>query len=217
MPSRLYTALDPQPLARTVVTWSWIQVGASFALCLGYLAWAANAAGAILALLVSVVFLIVYGVTGVLALKWIYRVTRNAHAFAEGLPTSPAWAVGWFFVPVAALWKPYAALSDVWQASERPAGWRTAPKPRWLAWWWIAWIAYGVANYIYSVTARFTEDRGVLALMLAVCAGIQLVATVLFVRLVRGLTTLQSAQITFGGERATDAPPSGSPEVFEGV
>src|ERR1700754_3506800 len=48
---------------------------------------------------------------------WIHRANRNARALgAVGMRFSPGWAVGWFFVPIANLWKPYQAMKEIWQA-----------------------------------------------------------------------------------------------------
>jgi hypothetical protein len=41
---------------------------------------------------------------------WIYRANANAHALGGDLSVSPGWAVGWFFVPIACLFKPYLAM-----------------------------------------------------------------------------------------------------------
>ncbi|RYY09693.1 MAG: DUF4328 domain-containing protein, partial [Alphaproteobacteria bacterium] len=54
---------------------------------------------------------------------WIYRVNANAHSFADGLTITPGWNVGWFFVPIANLWKPFEGIKEVWQAGVDPAEW----------------------------------------------------------------------------------------------
>lgn len=40
---------------------------------------------------------------GIAVLRWIYRASRNAHAFGPAMTVTPGWAVGWFFVPIANL------------------------------------------------------------------------------------------------------------------
>jgi hypothetical protein len=73
---------------------------------------------------------------------WTYRANTNIRRLgAEGLRNSPGWSVGWFFVPIALLWKPYQAMKDLWQASAQPSEWRTQPRTAMLPWWWTFWIA----------------------------------------------------------------------------
>jgi Domain of unknown function (DUF4328) len=60
---------------------------------------------------------------------------------------SPGWAVGFYFIPVVALWKPFLAMKEIWSASEAP-GDRARNSPRvlkipWLlASWWAAFNVY---------------------------------------------------------------------------
>ena len=81
-------------------------------------------------------YFLAYAVAGFLILKWIYRTSRNAHSAAAGLPISPPWSVGWYFVPFANLWKPFQALRQTWQVSTDPADWAAVGTPRRLRWWW---------------------------------------------------------------------------------
>ncbi len=92
-------------------------------------------------------------ITGFLALKWIYRVNLNAHTLARGLVVSPAWNVGWFFVPIAYLWKPFQGVSQSWQATVSPSRWSAEPTPPILRWWWGLWLAGLFAD---NVSLRLT-------------------------------------------------------------
>ena len=53
----------------------------------------------------------------VLYFIWIHRATKNLRALT-GYPMTqtPGWAVGWYFVPIAFLFKPYRGMSDIWGA-----------------------------------------------------------------------------------------------------
>jgi hypothetical protein len=56
---------------------------------------------------------------------WIYRANYNARQLgATDMKFSPGWAVGWYFIPIANLWKPYQAMCEIWQASAAPANWQ---------------------------------------------------------------------------------------------
>ena len=86
---------------------------------------------------------------------WIHRVAWNARAFAGAsrMKFTPRWSVGWYFVPVANLWKPYQAMKEIWRASAEPARMETASIPAWLPLWWFLWVAGDIAG---NLSARMT-------------------------------------------------------------
>ena len=90
----------------------------------------------------------IYLVNIVLICMWTYRASANAHSLRKGLETSPPWAVGWYFIPFANLWKPFAAMKDIWKASfSREAG-QPTPSDGVLGGWWAFWIISGIAGNI---------------------------------------------------------------------
>ncbi len=73
----------------------------------------------------------------ILVLTWTYRANANCRRLgATGMRFRPGWAVGWFFVPVANLWKPYQVMREIWAASRDPDRWQTQAAPAILKWWW---------------------------------------------------------------------------------
>lgn len=85
-------------------------------------------------------------ITGFVVLKWVYRANRNARAFGRGLSNTPPWAVGWFFVPIASLWKPFQAMEEMWRVSQNPEGWKRLAVPPLLRWWWGFWLVGTIAG-----------------------------------------------------------------------
>ena len=94
---------------------------------------------------------------------WVYRSAVNARALgAGGFQFSPGWAVGWYFIPIACLWMPYKAMSEIIRAS-RPAlpftdstAWwdiRTGPI---LPLWWATWI---IGHAIARIGHTLWQDR----------------------------------------------------------
>lgn len=80
-------------------------------------------------------FFAAYVASGLLYLAWVYRAARNVRALgALNLPTSPGWAVGWYFVPIANIWKPFEALKDIWSASISAPAWRKHEPPSIVGW-----------------------------------------------------------------------------------
>lgn len=91
---------------------------------------------------VGLAFLVVYLSTAVVWCIWF----RRSHAFAKvGDPPMEhgpnAW--GWFFVPIANLWKPYQAVKELWSAAPRS---RYLEPPGVLSAWWAAWIISNVTG-----------------------------------------------------------------------
>ena len=80
-------------------------------------------------------------VTGIMALVWIYRAHLAARRDeSRSISVSPGWAVGWFFVPIANLWKPYHAMWQLWRY-QHPTGGRML-----LRCWWALWLASSVVG-----------------------------------------------------------------------
>lgn len=98
--------------------------------------------------------LLVFVITGIAFLRWIYFANYNTGSFgATGMQFTPGWAVGWYFVPVATLWKPYQALKEVFKASHPDFldDWQHAPHPRILPLWWTLWV---ISNFIGQAVFR---------------------------------------------------------------
>jgi len=80
---------------------------------------------------------------------WIHRSHRNLRALgAEELRFTPASAVGYFFVPLLNLWKPYQAMKELWQASASPGHWEGMPCGPLLGTWWTLWLGAGIAGQV---------------------------------------------------------------------
>ena len=148
-----------------------------------------------------------YTVAAFLVLKWIYRTNRNAHSVARGLTTPPNWAIIWFFVPIAFLWKPFQAFQETWQVSVAGGtrDWRAVKTPRILGWWWGMFL---VSNFLGQAVFRITMSAGTLGGM-AIASGFDVAASLLavplnvvFIRIVRDLTRMQVVDMTFGEAEA---------------
>lgn len=101
---------------------------------------------------VASVYLLVFIVSGVLILRWIYRANQNARALgAEGMTFTPGWSAGWYFVPVFTLWKPYQAMKEIWKASVNPTDWKNVEPGGVLGLWWATWI---ISNMISQAAFR---------------------------------------------------------------
>jgi len=110
--------------------------------------------------------------SAVVILMWIYRANLNAHRLgAKEMEFSPGWAVGWYFVPFANLWKPYQAMREIWQASANPERWEYEDRSWLLPVWWTIWIISNVVdNAAFRLALR--DDQSIDQLIIASGVGI---------------------------------------------
>jgi hypothetical protein len=94
-------------------------------------------------------------VSAIAFLVWTYGARKSLDALGvRGMRFSPRSSVGWFFVPIANLWKPYQAIAEIWRASdpERDAGqaesWREAPVPPLFLAWWGVFLIWGALDRV---------------------------------------------------------------------
>jgi len=91
-------------------------------------------------------------VTVVIFAIWIYRANYNARQLgATDMQFSPGWAVGWYFIPIANLWKPYQAMREIWQASAMPGSWQQQPRGPILPLWWTFFL---LSNFLGNAAFR---------------------------------------------------------------
>ena len=130
-------------------------------------------------------------VTGICFLVWTYRLSRNTRAFGvAGLQFTPAWAVGYFFVPVVSLYRPYQIFREIWRASDpgptprSGLAWQNIRPPALLGFWWGSWL---VSTLTDRLAAQTPNDLGASV----VGAAVSLVSAVLAVSVVRLYTARQ--------------------------
>jgi hypothetical protein len=79
-------------------------------------------------------------------LIWIYRANLNCHGFgAQGMKFSPGWSVGYFFIPIANLYRPYQIMKEIWKVSKNPSNWQNEMESPLVGWWWALWL---ISNYL---------------------------------------------------------------------
>ncbi|MCC7071424.1 MAG: DUF4328 domain-containing protein [Deltaproteobacteria bacterium] len=130
---------------------------------------------------------------------WLNRAAHNVRALGHsGFETSPAFAVGSFFIPFLNLWKPYQATQEIWQASSatsnETSSWLSSPRSELIKAWWAAWIFSGIAGRISWKVESTTVDL--------VAAGLTWLAAILCVTMMRQVMRAQDEQ----ARRRTHAP-----------
>jgi len=84
----------------------------------------------------------------VLLLFWMRSMNRALRGLGvRGLRYSPWGTVLWWFVPVASLFAPYRAMSELWQASNPRLfrHWRRTDRSPVLSWWWGLYLASAIS------------------------------------------------------------------------
>jgi len=146
----------------------------------------------------ALVYVGVYIATVVVFAMFTHRSCSNAVALgARGMQFTPGWAVGWYFIPIMNLFKPYQATREIHQALDPEAGsddWRLLGRSSSLiGWWWAAWIVSNLVGWIV-IRVTLSSNPAVLAVgpWLDVVDGLaDVVLCTLAVLVVRMLTARQ--------------------------
>ena len=145
----------------------------------------------------ALVYVLVFVATAVVWAMFVHRSCANAHALgAVGMEFTPGWAVGWYFVPIANLFKPGQAMQEIYRATDPaadPDHWRWRPVPSLLNWWWGAWV---VSNVLGGMIGRLALASNPSALGVSVAldvldGALDVVLSVLAVRVVREIASRQ--------------------------
>jgi hypothetical protein len=103
-------------------------------------------------------WLVVLVATVVVWLIWQHHAHANLEAVGvTGLEYSPGWAVGWWLIPIANLWKPFQVNRELWKASSGVSDWRSLATWPLLGWWWASWISAGVLGRIAAGARQGAE------------------------------------------------------------
>ena len=152
---------------------------------------------------------------GVAVLRWVYVTNRNAHAVNPAMTITPGWAVGWFFIPVASLFKPFDGLRQTWQTAADPGSPDSVPVPALLRIWWGCWITSSIlSNIDFRLTMKAeTVEQVITAAWVTVAAvPVDIATTIALATIMRRLSQMQ--RDTAGGTTQARPETAGN-AVFE--
>jgi hypothetical protein len=114
--------------------------------------------------IVSIVHVVVTVASGILILRWVHRANWNAHSMGAPLRFTPGWAVGWFFVPVMNIWRPYQVVKEIWEASFRAIAMQGSTAPGIVGLWWFLWLVYcTLGNVSFRVAMNAKDVPGLIS------------------------------------------------------
>jgi hypothetical protein len=142
--------------------------------------------------------------TAVFFLIWLNRSYKNLYALRPThLEFSSGWAVGYWFVPFIALWRPFQVVREVWWESdpEIPSEHKflTASlhsAPTYMGFWWAFWIASNVAANVESMAydPKTADDVFVGGVIVIISCAITIVAAILAAAVVRDIGVRQAGR-----------------------
>ena len=95
-------------------------------------------------------------------LTWYGRAYRNLSRLgAGGLRWGNGWAIAYWFIPIANLFRPKQVVNDIWRASDPDgapgAGWADGRVPAVIHWWWALWL---ISSFAERILFRRSMEAG---------------------------------------------------------
>lgn len=149
--------------------------------------------------IIGVVYLVVFVISGFLILRWIHRANYNARQLgAENMEFTPGWSIGYYFIPILALWKPYQAMKEIWKASKNPSNWNSQSVSRLLPIWWSIWIISNILKQaIFNLSMRAEELNELINLNIItqVSNTLDIALALVLLAMVSNIHNMQASQV----------------------
>ena len=93
-----------------------------------------------------------YLAAAIFFIRWFHRAYRNLDPLRSHRRYGTGWAIGGWFVPILALFRPKQILDDIWSGTRRPAD-TGASEPPLLMIWWVGWVvSQAISNVVFRLT-----------------------------------------------------------------
>lgn len=148
--------------------------------------------------IVALGFFIVFFWSWIVIGRWKFRAMANLRARGEKTKISPGWAVGWYFIPIAWLWKPLEAMSEIWRLSMQRAG-QSADGGH-LGWWWATWVIGNILGWIsmrlvgLDMTQADPDALRAAASIDVITAGLHIACALTLLQIMRRVTDAQDQE-----------------------
>lgn len=149
--------------------------------------------------LVGMVYLVVFITSAVLILRWIHRANHNARQLgAKNMEFTPGWSIGYYFIPILTLWKPYQAMKEIWQVSKNPSDWGSQSVSWLLPIWWTIWLisnALGQAIFRISLRAEELDELINLNVITQVSNVLDIPLALVLLAIIRNIHSMQASHV----------------------
>jgi hypothetical protein len=149
--------------------------------------------------IIGIVYTLVLIATLICFLRWVYRANSNVRKLgAEGLRFTPGWSVGWFFVPIAHVWKPYQVMKEIFKASKNPADWANQTSSPIVGWWWGFWIIsafLGQASFRISLGAQEIDELLTANVVMMISEVVDIPSAIITIVLVGKILEMQMSNL----------------------
>ncbi len=150
--------------------------------------------------IVCLIQFVVIIITGITFLRWIYRTNKNLRAYSgEQMTFTPGWSVGWYFIPIAFVYKPYQGMKEIWQVSHK----NRAVTHSIVGWWWALFLISAFFDRLAYKSVTLTDDIAgytTSAMAYAVSDGLNVMSYIVTLMLVTRIGMAYSKNITEGIE-----------------
>ena len=150
---------------------------------------------------------VLFVASAVVFLMWVYRAHKNLPSLgATGLRFTPGWAVGWFFIPIMCLFRPYQAVAEISKASDPKVdatdstSWKSVGALPLVGWWWAFFlISNFVGNFalratLYTINSTELSDLLFVTYAYIVSDAIDVVGILITIFMVKRITQLQETK-----------------------
>ena len=139
-------------------------------------------------------------------LRWIYLSARNCHVVTgRKLQFSPGWSIGWYFIPIMNLWKPYQAMRQTWNVSENKIDAPERPAPGLLLAWWLLFLisdAIGRVSFKQAMRADEISELQTSNLTTILSDAVSIPSAIAAIFVVAGIARMQASNFVDGSEAA---------------
>lgn len=160
--------------------------------------------------IVGILYLIVFIVSGFLILRWIHRANYNVRQLgAENMKFTPGWSIGYYFIPILTLWKPYQAMKEIWKASKSPSDWESQDSSGILPVWWFLWlISMFLGQAIFRLSMRSEEIQELINLniLTQVSDALDILLAFVFLSIVKNVYNYQLGHLSSANKSNNFAP-----------
>ena len=167
-------------------------------------------------IIIGLLYFASFIIAAIAFLRWIHLASKNlAPLGASGQWYSPGWAVGWWFISIMWLFRPYQVMAEIWRGSypeTGPYAWRNLPVSPLMGFWWATWL---VSGWITLATLLFfssdTSIGGLIMLGIVKIGSdaVSVVSLILVIILMRQITSNQDIKQGYGVSVPAPSAPGG--------